>query len=62
MSKDCIGCGMLNNENNALAKENARLREALEIIANGAHAHRACDPCDFQCPVHEAKTALEGSG
>lgn len=60
MSESCIGCDMLNNENSTLAKESARLREALEIIANGAHTHRGCDPCDFECPVHEAKAALEG--
>lgn len=49
-----------NDDGNVLAKENIRLRESLEIIANGAHIHRGCDPCDFDCPVHEAKAALEG--
>jgi hypothetical protein len=32
MSEDCIGCGMLNNENVALSKENAKLQEALKKI------------------------------
>lgn len=31
--ESCIGCDMLNNENSALAKENARLREALNQYA-----------------------------
>lgn len=61
MNKEsCIGCYMLNNENNALAKENARLREALKQIAEGQLA-----PTSFGGYVDEAyqqiaRAALEG--
>lgn len=58
--ENCIGCGMLNNENAALAKENASLREALKQIAEGQLA-----PTSFSGYVDEAyqqiaRAALEG--
>lgn len=45
----------------ALKIENARYRDSLEIISNGTHNHRGCDPCDFDCPVAEARSALENT-
>lgn len=52
--------GISSTELDRLKNENGRLRQSLEIIANGAHTHRGCDPCDFECPVHVARAALEG--
>lgn len=59
MNKEsCIGCYMLNNENNALAKENARLREALEWIATDFDAMSLY--ADVQTLRIKARAALEG--
>lgn len=49
----------MNKESEAI-----RLREWLELIANGPHSHPArgqfAEPCDSECPVFNAKRALEG--
>lgn len=67
--ENCIGCGMLNNENTALAKKNARLREALKSLANesdgflqsaDAMQHGVTNMQVLWMRINEARAALEG--
>jgi len=50
----------MNEEN----KEIARLKQWLELIAEGEHSHAVnglhAEPCHVDCPVFNAKCALRG--